>query len=49
MTKEEKIAEICQQCIGRLGSALSEATAHAISEGYKLGFEECMNTFGIKK
>ena len=39
MTKEEKIREICQDSIGKLGGALSETIAHAISEGYQLGWE----------
>ena len=48
MTKEEKIREICQESIGKLGGALSETIAHAISEGYKLGWEECSKQLGVK-
>ena len=48
MTKEEKIKEICEQSIGKLGGALSEAIANAISEGYKLGLEECAKQLGVK-
>lgn len=48
MTKEEKIREICQDSIGKLGGALSETIAHAISEGYKLGWEECAKQLGVK-
>ena len=47
MTKEEKIKEICQDSIGKLGGALSEAIANAISEGYKLGWEECAKQLGV--
>ena len=39
MTEEEKIIEICQDSIGKLGGALSETIAYAIIEGYKLGRE----------
>ena len=48
MNKEEKIKEICQDSIGKLGVALSEAIANAISEGYKLGWEECAKQLGVK-
>ena len=48
MSKEEKIKEICQDSIGKLGGALSEAIANAISEGYKLGWEECAKQLGVK-
>ena len=46
--EKEKIEEICEQSISKLGGALSEAIANAISEGYKLGYEECLKKFGIK-
>lgn len=46
--KEEKIREICQQSIEMLGSALSAAIANAVSEGYKLGFEECAKQLRAK-
>ena len=48
MTKEEKIKEICQDSIGMLGGALAVAIANAISEGYKLGWEECAKQLGVK-
>ena len=48
MTKEDKIREICQDSIGKLGGALSEAIANAISDGYKLGWEECAKQLGVK-
>lgn len=40
MKQEERITEICKQCNAMLGESLANAIAHAISEGYKLGFEE---------
>ena len=40
-TKEERIREICTETLGKIGGALSEATGYAISEGYRLGWEEC--------
>ena len=43
-----KIKEICEQSLGKLGGALSEAIANAISEGYKLGWEECAKQLGVK-
>ena len=39
--KEDRIREICTETLGKIGGALSEATGYAISEGYKLGWEEC--------
>ena len=48
MSKEEKIMEICKQSIGKLGGALSDAITNAISEGYKLGWEECAKQLGVK-
>ena len=48
MTKEDKIRKICQDSIDKLGGALSDAIANAISEGYKLGWEECAKQLGVK-
>ena len=48
MTKEEKIAEICQQSMGMLHEGLSSAISNAIIEGYKLGCYETAERFGIK-
>ena len=48
MSKEDKIREICQESIGKLSGALSDAIANAISEGYKLGWEECAKQLGVK-
>ena len=47
MKNEEKIKEICEQSLGMLGGALSDAIANAISEGYKLGWEECAKQLGV--
>lgn len=49
MKKEERVGEICKESMDILGKSLSEAVAHAVSEGYKLGFEECLKHFGINK
>ena len=48
MTKEEKIREICEQSIGMLGVMMAEAISYAITEGYKLGYEECAKQLGVK-
>ena len=48
MTKEERIKQICEESIGKLGAPLSEAIANAITEGYKLGWEECLKHLGVK-
>lgn len=48
MENQEKIREIIQQCIDMIGKSLSDSIAHAISEGYKLGWEEGYNHSTIK-
>ena len=48
MKNEEKIKEICEQSLSMLGGDLSDAIANAISEGYKLGWEECTKQLGVK-
>lgn len=40
MENKEKVSEIISQCFDMIGKSLSDAIAHAISEGYKLGWEE---------
>jgi hypothetical protein len=40
MENQEKVREIIQQCIDMIGKSLSNSIAHAITEGYKLGWEE---------
>ena len=49
MTNEEKIGEICQSSINLLGTPLSKAIANAITEGYKLGWNDCYKAFKLDK
>lgn len=48
MENKEKISEIIQQCFDMIGKSLSDSIAHAISEGYKLGWEEGYNHSTVK-
>lgn len=42
MNKEERIREICEININKFGKVISDVVADSICEGYKLGFEECL-------
>lgn len=43
MENKEKVGEIINQCFDMMGKSLSDAIAHAVTEGYKLGWEEGYN------
>ena len=45
MKKEERIREICERNINKFGKVISDVVADSIYEGYKLGFEECLEQF----
>lgn len=49
MENKEKVKEIIQQCFDMIGKSLSDAIAHAVSEGYKLCWEEGYNNTTIFK
>ena len=48
MTTNEKIGEICTTSINMVGESLAKAISNALSEGYRLGFEDCAKKFGIE-
>ena len=49
MENQKELERICQESLGKLQAGLSEAIAHAVTEGYKLGWEECWKKSGLDR
>jgi len=47
MTREEMISKICEDCISMMSKSLPDMVAYTLTEGYKLGYDECAKRLGI--